>query len=285
MMPPKRGRLILRTALVTLAVAALAGALAAALVIRQGWYDVGAVKQHWQPVFTLLENGLRYSVRHHAREIVAPERTSAMAQQGVKVYARHCVQCHGAPGVAPRLASLALQPSPGPLVHMTRRWQPNELYWIISNGIKMTGMQAWRFHLSEREIWSVVALIERLPGMTPEEGQALFATPPEPVGEVRMAVGSPDAERGRVALAQYACQSCHVLPGVPGPRVDVGPSLKEFARQRYVAGRLPNTEDNLVRWIRDPQEVKLGSAMPSLQVTERDARDMARWLLRDRSPN
>lgn len=273
---------VLRTVLITLGGAALAAALGAAVFVRQGWYNVGAVTQHWQPVFTLLETGLRYSVRHHAREILVPERTSAMAQQGVKVYAQHCVQCHGAPGVAPKLASLALQPSPGPLVHMTQRWQPNELYWIVSNGIKMTGMQAWRFHLSEREIWNVVALIERLPGMTPQQGQALFATPPEAVGEVQAEAVRPDADRGRVALAQYACQSCHVLPGVPGPRVDVGPSLKDFSRQRYLAGRLPNTEDNLVRWIRDPQQVKPGSAMPALQVTERDARDMARWLLRDR---
>ena len=279
--PHRQLRLVLRTVAATLGGAALLAIVGVVVVMRQGWYNVAAVEQHWQPVFTALESGLRYSVRHHARDVVVPTLTPAMVEQGVKVYAQHCVQCHGAPGVAPGLTSTALQPAPGPLVHMTQRWQPNELYWIVSNGIKMTGMPAWQFHLSEREMWQVVALIQRLPRISPAEGAALFATPPEPAGEAQaaMARGRPDADRGRIAFTQYACQGCHVVPGVTGPRVDVGPSLKDFSQQRYIAGRLANNEDNLVRWIRDPQQVKPGSAMPSLQVSERDARDMAHWLL------
>jgi len=279
----RRGRLVLLTMLATLAAALMLAAIAAVVMVRMGWYDVGAVKQHFQPTFKLLELGLRYSVRHHAREILAPPLTGGMAQRGARLYAEHCVQCHGAPGVAPELATLALQPSPGPLVHMTRRWQPNELYWLVTNGVKMTAMPAWEFRLSEQERWQLVAFIGELPKLSPQQGAAMLAAvrnteavpaPPEQPLDDR-----PDARRGRVALTQYACRSCHMIPGLPGPSVDVGPPLRDLARQRYIAGYLPTSEENMVRWLRHPDLVKPGTAMPALHVTEADARDMAHWLL------
>jgi cytochrome c1 len=45
-----------------------------------------------------------------------------------------------------------------------------------------------------------------------------------------------------------------------------------------LAGQLPNTPDNMMRWLREPQKVESGSAMPDLNVTESDARDMAAFL-------
>jgi mono/diheme cytochrome c family protein len=275
-----RRRLVWWTVLATLTISALLGAGVAVLVVRSGWYNVGAMQQHFQPTFRLLELGLRYSVRHHARDIVAPPLTAAMTQRGAQVYAQHCLQCHGAPGVAPEPATLALQPSPGPLVNMTRRWQPNELYWIVSNGVKMTAMPAWAFRLSEQEMWQVVAFVAALPGLSPQEGAAMLADARRATAApATEASARPDAKRGRIALTQYACRACHMIPGLPGPSVDMGPPLKGLAKQAYIAGHLPTSEDNMVRWIRHPDQVKPGTAMPALQVTERDARDMARWLL------
>jgi mono/diheme cytochrome c family protein len=273
---------VARIVLATLAATGLLAALGAAILLRGGWYDVGAVDQHWQPTFRLLELGLRYSVRHHARAIVAPPLTAEMAQRGARIYAQHCVQCHGAPGVAAGQASLGLQPTPGPLVNMPQRWQNNELYWIVTNGAKMTGMPAWRFRLNEQDRWDVVALIAHLPRLTPAEGAAMFAAAPRDTDQDhQQSSGRPDPERGRVALSQYSCQSCHVTPGVSGARVDVGPPLKGLRDRKYVAGYLPNTRANLVRWIRFPDQVKPGTAMPALQVSDRDARDMVAWLVTD----
>jgi cytochrome c1 len=45
-----------------------------------------------------------------------------------------------------------------------------------------------------------------------------------------------------------------------------------------IAGRLGNSPDNLQRWIRDPQAVSPGTAMPDLNVGERDARDITAFL-------
>jgi cytochrome c2 len=86
-------------------------------------------------------------------------------------------------------------------------------------------------------------------------------------------------ERGRLALTQYACHACHMIPGVTGSEVFVGPPLKGIAGRKYIAGRLPNTPANLVRWIRDPRQLDPLTAMPTLGVTEADANDMTAYLL------
>lgn len=58
----------------------------------------------------------------------------------------------------------------------------------------------------------------------------------------------------------------------------VGPPLMEWARRGYVAGRLPNAPENLVAWLRDPQAISPGSAMPNLGLTAAEARDAAAYL-------
>ncbi len=86
------------------------------------------------------------------------------------------------------------------------------------------------------------------------------------------------AERGRVALHQHACQTCHTIPGVVGSNRQIGPPLAGFARRTLIAGKLPNTRDNLVAWIRAPQRIDPASAMPSMGVSQGDALDMAAYL-------
>jgi cytochrome c len=87
-----------------------------------------------------------------------------------------------------------------------------------------------------------------------------------------------DAAQGREAVRRYGCGSCHVIPGVRGARGAVGAPLTEFARRTHIAGNLPNTPENLIAWLRDPQAVEPGTAMPNLNVTESDARNLAAYL-------
>lgn len=86
-------------------------------------------------------------------------------------------------------------------------------------------------------------------------------------------------ERGRSAIARLGCGSCHIVPGVADAKGEVGPSLRGVARRSIVAGRLSNTPEHLVLWIRYPQHVAPGSAMPEQAVSDRDARDIAAYLL------
>lgn len=88
------------------------------------------------------------------------------------------------------------------------------------------------------------------------------------------------AQRGRAALQQHGCHGCHAIPGVVGSDRALGPPLAGFGRRTLIAGRLPNTPDNLVAWIRAPQEIDRQSAMPALGVTQADASDMAAYLRR-----
>lgn len=83
---------------------------------------------------------------------------------------------------------------------------------------------------------------------------------------------------GKALLQAYGCGSCHTIPGVPDANGLVGPPLYFWARRTYIAGELPNTPDNLVKWIEAPPSVEPGTAMPTLGVSEQQARDMAAYL-------
>jgi cytochrome c2 len=87
-----------------------------------------------------------------------------------------------------------------------------------------------------------------------------------------------DAARGREVIAAHQCGVCHEIPGVAGARGIVGPPLGAFAQRTFIAGRIANTSDNLVRWIEDPPAIDPETAMPALGVGERDARDIAAYL-------
>ena len=94
----------------------------------------------------------------------------------------------------------------------------------------------------------------------------------------RHRVAGGDPARGERAIAAYGCGSCHVIPGVPAAEGRVGPSLADVADRAYLAGRVPNEPETLVRWIRDPQAIDSLTVMPDLGVPESDARDIAAYL-------
>ena len=87
-----------------------------------------------------------------------------------------------------------------------------------------------------------------------------------------------DIEAGRRLIASYGCGSCHSIPGVPGADAMAAPPLGCFFERTYIAGRLPNTEQNLMRWIENPQEMEPGTAMPNLGVSKEEAHDIASYL-------
>jgi len=88
--------------------------------------------------------------------------------------------------------------------------------------------------------------------------------------------GSPRA--GKALIERYGCAACHRIEGIAGTQSKVGPSLKEIRSSAYVAGVMPNSAGNLVKWIMDPREVDPRTAMPDLGVTEAEARDIAAYL-------
>jgi cytochrome c len=87
-----------------------------------------------------------------------------------------------------------------------------------------------------------------------------------------------DPHAAAKALMAAQCAACHVVPGVHGAVGAVGPSLRGIARQRTIAGRLPNTPNNMVRWLMHPQRIDPGNAMPEMGLTEPQARRIAAYL-------
>jgi cytochrome c1 len=87
-----------------------------------------------------------------------------------------------------------------------------------------------------------------------------------------------DAAQGRTAILSRHCGACHDIPGVVGAYGVVGPPLAAFGERTFVAGILPNTPSNLVRWLREPLAIEPLTAMPSLGLSEAEARDVSAYL-------
>ncbi len=106
----------------------------------------------------------------------------------------------------------------------------------------------------------------------------LLATACEAEEPAALRVAGGDPARGHAVILASGCGACHVIPGVRGAVAWVGPPLTEWARRGYVGGRLPNAPDNLIAWLRDPQAISPGSAMPAVGLSEAEARDAAAYL-------
>ena len=87
-----------------------------------------------------------------------------------------------------------------------------------------------------------------------------------------------DPRRGESMFIQYGCGSCHALKDVRTAVGSVGPPLDGVALRTIIGGHLANKPENMEKWIRDPQQVSPGTAMPDLNVGEQDARDITAFL-------
>ena len=276
----------MRKLLAIFAALAVVGGVGAVAFIYSGLYDISATDQHLRLTFHAMDKAMERSVERRARKIPVPALGAPeQLERGVALFRKHCVQCHGGPGVAPDAFALALRPLPVPLVRTGHDKPPEYLFWIAKNGIKMTGMPAFEFRLDDADLWAVVAFVRHLPKLSPDDyramrGAPLTATEPPLTGapHVPLPGGPPDLARGKRALEQYACVGCHEIPGLVGPEARVGPTLHGVGARGILGGVLPNTPENMARWIREPQRVAPGTAMPDLGVTARDARDMAAHL-------
>ena len=141
---------------------------------------------------------------------------------------------------------------------------------------------------ARRERTSAAAVDDTAPGNASVQ-QAVPTVPVMPgnSGESAARLAASDAagprpqasvERGRQALHQYACNACHMIPGVSGSDTHVGPPLAGMATRNLIAGRLTNTPQNMRQWLQQPQVIKPLNAMPDMGVTKQHAADMAAYL-------
>jgi cytochrome c len=119
----------------------------------------------------------------------------------------------------------------------------------------------------------VLALLATVAGLV---GSA-HATSAQQKEMARIMTGG-DPDRGKEIIRTKGCGSCHTIPGVRGASALVGPPLTQVGGRAYIAGVLPNTPDNLKRWLLDPPGINPKTAMPNLHLTQEQATDIAAYL-------
>jgi cytochrome c2 len=117
-------------------------------------------------------------------------------------------------------------------------------------------------------------------GVTPEHARHIAAFLYTLAGERRpqRAVPAGHMLRARALLQEYGCQSCHVIPGVPGAAAHIGPPLDGVGSRTFLGGVVPNTPENMVAWLMNPRSFEPMTAMPALGLTEDHAREIAAYL-------
>lgn len=161
----------MRAAFTMIPLLALAAVVAGLGFVYSGCADVAATSPHWAVTKWALSTTMETAVQRKARHIVPapflydPDRVRA----GAVAYDAMCAQCHGAPGVGPGVVGEGLNPEPPELAEEGEDWSPVEIFWITKHGVRMTGMPAFGPTHSDEELWEVVALVNRLTGMSPAE--------------------------------------------------------------------------------------------------------------------
>lgn len=154
-------------AVVLLIVLAIVGA---GVAIYLGVYDVGTANHDNPVVNWALDTAMTRSVARHAAAIKAPDLADpAMIDRGFRHYRAMCVGCHGAPGVTRGEIAKGLFPEAPDLSESASDWTPEQLYWIIKNGLKFTAMPAWGPTHDDRELWAMTAFVARLPHISPSQ--------------------------------------------------------------------------------------------------------------------
>lgn len=85
-------------------------------------------------------------------------------------------------------------------------------------------------------------------------------------------------ERGRELARSNGCMSCHSVPDESSAESGYGPDLEGFGNNRLIAGAVENEPDTLIAFLMDPQSLVPGTSMPTVGLTEQEARDIASWL-------
>ncbi len=186
--------------------------LAALLFIYSGWYDVAASSPDSGLIAWALETTRSRSV-HRAYESLEgkvqiprlddPE----MVRTGFVHYHEMCVTCHGGPGIKASEIAQGLNPFPPELTKEAE--EPLESFWIVKHGIKMTGMPGFGVTHTDDEIWAIVAFLDRLPKLSPQEYQTMVQ---------QAGLGQPGEEPGGGAGQAQPTGGHHHAPGTPPHR-------------------------------------------------------------------
>ncbi len=170
----------LRGTIVAVLVLLLVLAAFVAIFIYAGVYNVGADAPHSRFVFSALDELRDRSVTSYARNLAPPADLNSPKRiaAGAGLYDEMCTVCHSGPGLERSELSQGLYPqAPG----LARQSDVSlaEQFWIIKHGVKFSAMPAWGKTHSDELIWDMVAFIQTLPKLSPEQYKAAVASAPQ----------------------------------------------------------------------------------------------------------
>lgn len=160
---------------------------ASAFYVASGVYDVGADTPHWDVTRAAIETFRDHSIAVRTRDISVPDLgDEQVVLKGAGQYAAMCVNCHLAPGMKGSEIRPGLYPQPPNLSE--KRVEPARAFWVVKHGLKMSGMPAWGLGHDDAAIWSIVAFVSKLPGLSEEHYKQMVADAPpdEEMGGMKM---------------------------------------------------------------------------------------------------
>lgn len=213
----------LRTVLLTIAAMGVLAGLAGLAVVFLGLFNTSAQQGHWGITNWVLHTTFRNSVELRApppSEVPEDLEDPALIQLGARHYDSACRMCHARPGEVATATIASMVPRPPQVEEAVAPWRPEEMHWIVEEGVKMSGMPAWPDAGRGDEVWAVVAFLTAVQhGMTAEDYTQLT-----------------DAAPGGY------CAGCHGPQGTPrAPRLDIlQPAYIATALAAYRSGARPS---------------------------------------------
>jgi len=191
-------------------------------------------------------------------------------RQGQAMYLMACSICHGADGHARTDLGRGMYP---PAMDLTsphvQKWTDAELFWIIQNGVRLTGMPSWKSTISETDTWKLVHFVHSLPQLNAQAEAQQVAQVASELSEAKL------IEYGRILYRQEGCFMCHQLDGEGGT---VGPDLS-------VEGTRGRTREWLIGHFKDPPAYTPGSIMPPFtNLTDEQLEALATFLQNQKGP-
>jgi mono/diheme cytochrome c family protein len=162
--------------LLTVAIVLAGLVLGAVIFAWSGIYNIAATEPHWRLTSPFIGMLRARSIAVRSKDIQVPDLENAkLKEAGFPHYHATCRLCHEAPGYPRAEFAENLYPLPPSMTSgsIQKALSDAEIYWIVKNGIKMTGLPAFGPTHDEQELWSLIALVKEMPRMNPEQYRQL----------------------------------------------------------------------------------------------------------------
>ena len=191
--------------LAAIGVLAIIGAFGAALYFLGGFYSVAGTQEDPSVVHWALVQVRTASIVRHARDPLPSNFDDpANVAKGAHEFDEHgCANCHGAPGVNWQKFSEGIHPDPPDLKDVVPERTPAQLFWVIKNGINMTGMPSFGpIGATDEDIWQIVAFLKKLPNVSEADYKAWTKPPAPPAPPAAAPTPPPTADAPATPPAQ-----------------------------------------------------------------------------------